>query len=189
MRHIFVVSSVVILLCTVTSAAQMSAPQKQGPARQKAARPDGCAPAVDTSTWKTYRNEKYGFEIKHPETWPVRALSGTGPYILIIGCIVSPNKEPIASLTIAIQINQNPKKLSLEEFFTNQLKLAKVTTWGHVTVGGEPAMYLENSSRGEKEHEIVMLLHETDLLSLSYERRAEFDATYESMVASFRFLK
>ena len=24
---------------------------------------------VDTSSWKMYRNEKYGFEVKYPESW------------------------------------------------------------------------------------------------------------------------
>jgi hypothetical protein len=56
-----------------------------------------------------------------------------------------------------------------------------------MTVGGQPAIYIENSNTSGKERYIFMLLHETDLLSLIYERQPKFDAIYECMVTSFRF--
>ena len=31
--------------------------------------------AIDTSNWKTYRNEEYGFEVKYPEDWDTREVS------------------------------------------------------------------------------------------------------------------
>ncbi len=34
---------------------------------------------IDTSNWKTYRNEEYGFEVKYPEEWMLEEfISGAG---------------------------------------------------------------------------------------------------------------
>src|SRR3954464_4568648 len=80
----------------------------------------GQTPAVDTSNWKTYRSANNGFELKYPENWHVQAATGSGPEIIILA---EPPRvgESHAQLTLAIQKNQNPQKLSIAEWFAEQL--------------------------------------------------------------------
>jgi hypothetical protein len=50
---------------------------------------------LDTSSWKIYYNEKYGFEIKYPIGWKIEEMS-TYPF----GITVSPSKTDFAILFI-----------------------------------------------------------------------------------------
>jgi hypothetical protein len=100
-----------ILLGVGTTGHQlMASSRKQASTKQNAPQVNGVAPAVDTSAWKTYRNEKHGFEVRYPETWRVNAGSGTGPDMITIAKPLR-NGEPNASLTLAVQKNQKPKEV------------------------------------------------------------------------------
>jgi hypothetical protein len=181
----------VILLCLGATGHQlMASSQKQVSTKQNAAHANGAAPAIDTSAWKTYRNEKHGFEVRYPETWKVNAGSGTGADIFTIANLLR-NGEPNASLTLAVQKDRNPKKLSIEQWYADQMKLmnAHPESSGNVAIGGEPAVYMENTNSFGKRRDTFTLLNQTDVLSLSYKRQTELDATYSAIVASFRLLK
>ena len=137
-----------MLLCVGASGDQlMASSQKQASTKQNAAHTNGAAPAVDTSAWKTYRNEKHGFEVRYPETWVVNASSGTGPDIIAITKPLR-NGEPNASLTLAVQKNQNPKKLSIEQWYADQIKVmnAHPESSENVVIGGQPAVFMENTN-------------------------------------------
>jgi hypothetical protein len=180
-----------ILLCVGTTGRElMGSSRQQASTKQNPAHANGVASAVDTSAWMTYRNTRHGFEVKYPETWVVNTGSGTGSEIITIARPLRKG-EPSASLTLAVQKNQNPKKFSIEQWYADQMKQmnAHPESSGNVTIGGQPAVLIENSNSFGKRSDTFTLLNQTDVLSLSYKHQAELDATYLAIVASFRVLK
>jgi len=191
MKRQGVASLVSMLLSVTATAGQNRAPvsQNQASARQPAAQAKGNASVVDTSNWKIYGNEKYGFEVKYPETWNVHSGSGTGPDIISLDGPFRGAERP--TLRLAIQPNQNPRKRSIEEWFADQLRALAATpeSTGHVTIGGQAAVFMENTNSFGKHRDTFTLLRETDVLSLGYVPKAEYDPIYAAIVATFRVVK
>jgi len=101
------------------------------------------------------------------------------------------DREPDVYLALGVQEGQNPNRLSIEQYFAQQLQAMKTIPppTGHVTVGGQPAVFLENTNSLGTERVTYALLHETGLLTFIYTRQAQFDPILAAIVSTFRFIR
>ena len=66
---------------------------------------------IDTSNWKTYRNEELGFEVKYPEEWGVKKMKFVTiwPAPVPIDCEKTPEKCPFEGMQLFSSNSQDDK--------------------------------------------------------------------------------
>ena len=180
--------AIVLLAFTTGCADHILAAHNQAPANERP-REANSAPSPDTSKWQVYRNEKYGFQLKCPNSWGVHSSTGNPADIIYFSGPFRGSVRP--QLDLAIQPNMNPHKLSVEEWLEDQLRGTglKLETTGRFTIGSQPAVFMEKTTRSGRVRVTFLLLHQTDVLAFSYELGSDDNPTYVAIINSFRVLK
>ena len=83
----------------------------------------------ETANWKTYRNEKVGFEFKHP---PSMQISGSENLVMVV------DQQAKQGLSILVDINGNPTETSVQSLAAEEFAGEKYSAY--TRIGGVEAV-------------------------------------------------
>jgi hypothetical protein len=146
-------------------------------------------PAVDTAGWTTLRDPALGFQLRHPPTWRVGRTTGTMESVTL--------SEPQAgtvrlSMQVLVQRDINPRGLSIEDWYADQLKRLKVATpppSSRTTLGGRPTIRREMSRPGGRQFDFYTVVGPSDVFQVSISRpEGPLDPIHETILSTITFL-
>jgi len=148
------------------------------------------SPHIDTSGWKTYRNETMGFEAKYPNAWHVRSVRG--PESVVLDETPRVGKSNL-SVQFWVQRQINPRGLSIERWYADRLQGIKATPppTTRAVIGGRPTVRREVVGTLGKHFDFFTSLNKTDIFEITIEQsssQVELDQTYESILSTVKFM-
>ncbi|MBI2097688.1 MAG: hypothetical protein HYT46_02025 [Candidatus Vogelbacteria bacterium] len=119
---------------------------------------------IDTSNWKTYRNDEYGFEVKYPEEW----------------CVGRINQTPSQNCEGYVSVDSIPPgRYSVESY-------------NPVVIGGRAAGETGWTDPGAYMAKLIIFSDPSISISLSFQigpNDAQKQATADQILSTFRFIK
>jgi hypothetical protein len=145
---------------------------------------------VDTAGWTTYRNDTLGFEVRHPATWIVGLGTGTAESVLLN----EPRQLGRPSLLIQffLQRGINPTRLSIDDWYADQMKKVNATTTPpttHTLIGGRATIRREIEGSFGNHFDFYTPVNTTDIFTIAIIRpsAAPLDPTQVAVLSTLRF--
>jgi len=146
---------------------------------------------IDTADWANYRNDKFGFEVKYPKSLHENSITGTVDNIPIER--VEFNDKTGKGIQFVVQRGINPNGLSFDQWTADQLKKFNKAPpqLKNVTIGGRPAILLNQMIFDYRSYSFHVSLNKTDILTILIRRpstETQLDQTYEAILSTIKFL-
>lgn len=141
--------------------------------------------APDTSGWKTYRNEEYGFEVGYPSEWA--AIESNAPGMPYVAFITFGKKEYIQSggvLAVAVR----------QQTFDEYIEILKregvvFIQENKVNLGGLAAVRGHIGDKSYKDQETVLLTKDNYLYEITVSPASLYRDIFNQVIAAFVFVK
>lgn len=152
----------------------------------------------DTSGWKTYRHEKYGFELRYPNDWHLKENNGCN-YDLSVVSLSSPETQQevrkecpddISIYWYQSIVNVPENRLgatTLEDFIRNNKMISKI---GPTELGGIPAT--EVSWVGNGTYYAILAMKDSNLYEIFFAQADNKSAVTNiewKILSTFQFIK
>jgi len=137
--------------------------------------------AINTASWKTYRNEKYGFEVRYPREWKIEEETRTAPSSPSISILAIREKPgTVRGMVFGVTIS---RPFNIEKGTGTEEK--------EILVDGiaSHALFHKNDGYAGQPDVSIAVPHDNFIYLLDISPTYTIEAEFKSILSTFKFIK